>query len=286
MKNPTIKWFAASAIALTVGVYAPEAKAQAFTQDPNASAEVNPSNTTQPGAYVANPQAVTQQSQDFITSTLNQGTQAVSQVNQFIQNFPSNLGQLFQSTLGAFKAPDLGQLITSILNGSTNQTNSGQLAESLENRIGGKGSFSVRNDLSNEAFRSSSLYTSQQATLSKPAQERMMQIMQETQAATNESASLGEESQNLDVTQQILQNVSQQLALSSQVDKNLMNEAQQARVDRAIGNTLTAEIAEETAGANISHRRETSSAAMNAARQGGLMLMPGGFVLGQDRKQQ
>lgn len=267
-------WITAGFVIIAVGIHIPTASAQGVpiqTTPPFIAPQDAKAVPTQPnnGAIVATPQQTNQQSQDFISQTLG-----------FVKDIPQEFGQLLQSAVGSFKAPDLGQLISTFLRGSTSQSDSGKLAESLENKLGGPGSYSIRNDLSNESFRSLSLGSTSEATLSRQAQERATQTMKSTQTATDEIVSLGDESQHLDVTQQILQNIAAQGSQTGKVNKVLVDEAQQARVDRAMNNSLTAQIAEETAGTNISNRRETSAAANSAVRQSGGVTLFGGGTLG------
>lgn len=267
-------WITAGFVVIAIGIHSPSASAQGVpiqTTPPFIAPQDAKAVPTQPnnGAIVATPQQTNQQSQDFISQTLG-----------FVKDIPQEFGQLLQSAVGSFKAPDLGQIISTFLRGSTSQSDSGKLAESLENKLGGSGSYSIRNDLSNESFRSLSLGSTNEATLSRQAQERASQTMKSTQTATDEIVSLGDESQHLDVTQQILQNIAAQGSHTGKVNKVLVDEAQQARVDRAMNNSLTAQIAEETAGTNISNRRETSAAANSAVRQSGSMMLFGGGTLG------
>ncbi|WP_414553069.1 hypothetical protein [Anabaena sp. CCY 0017] len=93
---------------------------------------------------------------------------------------------------------------------------------------------------------------------------------------------MGEESQNLDVTQQILQNLSQQTALNSRVKERMLQESQQARIDRALINTITAQTAKELSAINTADRRKSIAAGNAATQQMGLLIMPGGMTLGAD----
>ncbi|MCC5625432.1 hypothetical protein LC574_30820, partial [Nostoc sp. CHAB 5715] len=139
-------------------------------------------------------------------------------------------------------------------------------------------------DLGKYATRTVATEIANQATLSQAAQSQMAQIKQATQQDTQESVSLGEESQSLDVTQQILQNLSQQTALSSRVNERMLIEAQQARIDRALSNTLTAQTAKELSAINTADRRKSVAAGNAATRQAGLLIMPGGITLGSDKQ--
>ncbi|MGG6262802.1 hypothetical protein ACQ4M3_20530 [Leptolyngbya sp. AN03gr2] len=269
----TKTWITAGAAAVAIGVWTPSAIAQTRPGTPPFVSE----QTGQAGAIVATPQETQQQRQNFVQENLNQGRGIVQQVTDFFQNMP----QMLKNTIGSFQAPDLGQLTQLLLGGSSTQTPGGQVAERIENQTPGKGSYSIRNDQSNEGFRTTGLTTMQTATLSREAQNRASQVMQATEQATNSNKNLGQESQNLDVSQQILQNISRQMSLTGEVTQTLANEAQQGRVDRAVGNVLAAQTAEEAQVSNIADRRETSGAANSAVRQAGGVTLFGGGTLGK-----
>ena len=84
------------------------------------------------------------------------------------------------------------------------------------------------------------------------------------------------------MSQQILQNLSQQTALSAQVQNRLYAEAQQARTDRALGLVLNAQTAKEISAANIASRQSNIASGNIASLQSGMMMMPGGATLGSD----
>ncbi|MCC5631969.1 hypothetical protein LC613_30240 [Nostoc sphaeroides CHAB 2801] len=171
-----------------------------------------------------------------------------------------------------------------IMNGSANNDPGAVLSETLENKTNGQSSYGIREDLGKYATRTVATEIANQATLSQTAQSQMAQIKQATQQDTQESVSLGEESQSLDVTQQILQNLSQQTALSSRVNERMLIEAQQARIDRALSNTLTAQTAKELSAINTADRRKSVAAGNAATQQAGLLIMPGGITLGSDKQ--
>jgi hypothetical protein len=216
---------------------------------------------------------------------------AGQQINEFlgdVQHFMQKdvltpVNTLIQSTLGAFQVPDLAQLWGQIMGGSASRDPGAMLSETLENKTRGGSSYGIREDLSKSAATATATGIANQSILSQAAQTRMAQVRQATQQDTQESTRLGEESQGLDVTQRIMQNLSQQSALNSQVSQRVLQEAQQARVDRAIGNMLSAQTTRELSAITTADRRKTISAGNAASQQGGLMMMPGGVTLGADR---
>ena len=119
------------------------------------------------------------------------------------------------------------------------------------------------------------------STLSQEAQANSRQILEATKQDIQQNIQLGEESQSLDVTQQILQNLSQQTALNAQVNERILQEAQQARTDRAINNVLLSQAAQEISAINTSDRRGSIASGNQASIQAGMLMLPGGGYLGQ-----
>lgn len=214
------------------------------------------------------------------------------QVNEFvgdIQGFVQNelfgsLNELLSSALGAIKIPDLSQVSSQILQASTSQTEGTQLSDLLETKssqLDGKGSYSILSDLDAQAQRSAAIGIADGATLGKEAQNNSLQVLEATRQDTEQNVQLGEESQHLDVTQQILQNLSQQAALSSQVQMRTLQEAQHARTDRAINNVLLSQAAKELSAISTSDRRGSTASGNQASYQAGMLMLPGGGYLGQ-----
>lgn len=128
-----------------------------------------------------------------------------------------------------------------------------------------------------------------EATLSEEAREQLSSTAAAVEADLNtirqlyeQSEQLGQESQNLDVSQQILQNISQQLALaaeqtslSAQQQGTLVQQNQQAQVDRALNNLVTAQQAQELSEQNTARRREQASTAAFSTAQLGLIRPAG-----------
>jgi hypothetical protein len=220
----------------------------------------------------------------FVADTSNQINDFVGDVNKFVQNDLINpVNNLINSTIGAFQIPDISTLVNQIIGGSASKSPGALLSEILENKTNGQSSYSIREDISKDATRNVATTIANQSTLNKSAQTKMAQIKQATQQDTQEIIRLGQESQNLDVTQQILQNLSQQTALNSQINERMLQEAQQARIDRAMSNTLTAQTAQELAAINTADRRKNIAAGNAVTQQSALLMMPGGVTLGSEK---
>lgn len=203
-----------------------------------------------------------------------------SGIADFFTNISGAVSAALSDAIGDFGVPDLASVLEQLENTPTSSDEGAKLSETLENRQSGNGSFAIRSDLANQASRRTALAVMNAATLGKDAQQLMVQQAQIAQRAIEENARLAEESQNLDVTQQIMQNLSRQSALEARVNQQLLQEALQARVDRSISNTLSAQIAEEVSAANLADRRQEIGSANMSIQHTGLISLPGGYYLG------
>jgi len=219
----------------------------------------------------------------FVENTENQINNFIGDVKNFVQDdLFSPITNLINSTIGAFQIPDISKLWNQIIGGSAIQDPGAIWSEILENKTNGQSSYGIREDIGKDTTRNVVTEIANQTTLSQTAQTQMAQIQQANQQNTQKIISLGEESQTLDVTQQILQNLSQQTALNSQINQRIFQETQQARIDRALNNTLIAQTAKELAAINTADRRKSIATGNAMTQQAGLLMMPGGITLGKD----
>jgi hypothetical protein len=238
-------------------------------------AATQPSNTSNNNAVNGN--------SILVENTENQINNFIGDVTNFVQqDLFSPITDLINSTIGAFQIPDISQLWNQILSGSVNQSPGAILSEILENKTNGQSSYGIREDMGKNTTRNVVNEIANQTTLGETAQTQMAQIKAATRQDTQTIINLGEESQTLDVTQQILQNLSQQTALNGQINERIFQEAQQARIDRALNNTLITQTAKELAAINTADRRKSIAAGNAMSQQAGLLMMPGGVTLGND----
>ncbi|NER31487.1 MAG: hypothetical protein F6J89_28695, partial [Symploca sp. SIO1C4] len=158
------------------------------------------------------------------------------------------------------------------------QRSGSELSGVLENKPGG--SYSIQEDLAEKNRQDTATQVASEATLSPQAQTTLKKTAKAVEANVIETVQLGEESQNLDVTQQIMQNLSRQEALNSQRQGTIIQQNQQAQLDRALANILNAQQAEELSERNTAQRRESAAAGRASTTQAGLLQMPGGMTLG------
>lgn len=203
----------------------------------------------------------------------------IKDVRSFVQgDLFGGITQLLQNAVGAVQIPDIGQVVSQIMKGSLPEDAS--FATKLENNV--SNSYAIRQDAAQMSERVGALQVAQTQTLSKTAQDKSKATIDYSAASATESEQMARDSQNTDTSQQILQNISNQLKNSADIANLQMLEASQARQDRALQLTLNAQAARELNAANIRERQSAISSGNAATAQSGLLTMPGGAVLGQD----
>lgn len=202
----------------------------------------------------------------------------IDDVRSFVRgDFFGNIKQLVQNSIGSVDIPDLGEVVSSIMKGSL--TSDGITSNRLENNL--PNSYAIRQDLANQSERVGAVEVSQSKTLSKNAQQQSFETLELSANSEIESTQMSDDSQNTDTSQQILQNISQQLKNNATIGNLQYREASQARQDRALGLNLTAQVAQELNAANTKERQSAIATGNRAVSQGSLLMMPGGSVLGQ-----
>lgn len=202
----------------------------------------------------------------------------IKDVRSFVQgDLFGGITQLVQNAVGAVQIPDIGQVVSQIMKGSLPEDAS--FATKLENNV--SNSYAIRQDAAQMSERVGALQVAQTQTLSKTAQDKSKATIDYSAASATESEQMARDSQNTDTSQQILQNISNQLKNSADIANLQLLEASQARQDRALQLTLTAQAARELNTANIRERQSAISSGNAATAQSGLLTMPGGAVLGE-----
>jgi hypothetical protein len=202
----------------------------------------------------------------------------IDDVRSFVRgDFFGNIKQLLQNSIGSVDIPDLGQVVSEIMKGSLPQD--GVISNRLENNL--PNSYAIRQDLANQSERVGAVEVAQSKTMSKNAQQESLNTLELSTNSEVESSQMSDDSQNSDTSQQILQNISQQLKNNTTISNLLLQEANQARQDKALGLTLTAQAATELNAANTRERQSAIATGNRAVSQGSLLMMPGGAVLGE-----
>jgi hypothetical protein len=220
-----------------------------------------------------------------ISQTATSNNNLPKQIQGFINDVRSffrgdlfgNITQLVQSTIGGAEVPDLGEVVSQIMTGSFPED--GVTSSKFENNL--TNSYAIRLDLANQSERVGAIEVAQAKTLSKDAQQKSKSTLEQSANSELESSQMSDDSQNTDTSQQILQNISKQLKNNATIGNLQLQEASQARQDRALGLTLTAQAAQELNAANTRERQSAIATGNTAVSQGSLLVMPGGSVLGQ-----
>lgn len=192
-------------------------------------------------------------------------------LNDFLGGLEDTVGDFVNS-----KIPDIGKIIDIVFNSEVGEGEtdlpSRQQSETLE---GNPDSYAISESETDAVVREVLVETVSSTTLNESAQSNLKQTAVQVQKSVSESVDLGQDSQSRDVTQQILQNLSQQESISATRQGIIVQQNQQAQVDRAISNMLNAQQAEELAGINAAKRREDIGTANLTVRQWGLIRLPG-----------
>ena len=201
-------------------------------------------------------------------------------IDTIFGNLPDSIVGFFgglEETVDDFvrsRIPDIGKIIDLVFNRDLSEADlpSRQQSETLE---GTPDSYAISESETDAIVREILVETVESSSLNESAQSTLKQTAVLVQKTVDESVNLGEDSQNRDVTQQILQNLSQQEAISATRQGVIIQQNQQARVDRAISNILNAQQAEELAAINAAKRREEIGTTNLPVRQWGLLRLPG-----------
>ena len=170
--------------------------------------------------------------------------------------------------------PDIDKIIEIVSNSGSDEIDLPSKTQS-ENLEGNPGSYTIAESESDAIVREILVETVKSNTFDESAQTKLKEIAVFVEKTVDESVDLGENSQNRDVTQQILQNISQQEAISATTQGIIAQQNQQAQIDRAINNMLSAQQAEELSAMNAAKRREELGTTNLTVRQWGLIRLPG-----------
>lgn len=202
----------------------------------------------------------------------------INDINSFVRgNLFGSVSQFVKNALGPVEVPDLGQVVTQIMTNSLPED--AATGTKFENNL--TNSYAIRLDLANQSERVGAIEVAQTKTLSHAAQKKSKEILEQSANSALESTQMSDNSQHSDTSQQILQNISVQLKNNTNIAHLQLQEASQARQDRALGMTLIAQTAQELNAANTGERQTKIATANSAVSQSTLLTMPGSAVLGQ-----
>lgn len=251
---------------LIVGSLPGAAQAQDASQTQNNQQQETANETTSKQSDSSSLQEITEQVNGLIRD-----------VRGFVeQDVFGSFNQILKTALGSLKIPDLGDIVKDIMKANT-LPNEGKIANQLENNL--PNSYAIREDIANVAERTAAIGVAQGSALSKQAQEKSKQTLQASASAQEESGAMASNSEATDTSQQILRNISVQLKANAEIADLQMQEAQQARIDRALSLSMEAQAAKELSETNTRERQQSITERNGTALYSGLISMPGGAIL-------
>ncbi len=191
--------------------------------------------------------------------------------------FNSFFDDLIDTLTGGFNLAgvvDLWRVFVSIMQSETPEE--AALSSSAENNL--EESYANREDYARQMERMGVLVTVEENTLGTDAQQKTVDSCNFTNEATQVIYDLGEESQELDTSQQILQNISAQLAQEATISNLLKEEITLIRQENALQTVLASQAAQQLHEWNLSQRRENISSRNLTVVNGALIVMPGSTV--------
>lgn len=147
--------------------------------------------------------------------------------------------------------------------------------ELLGAKTGGSGSVVIKDDLRTLYQISLAKETADASAFSDLAQEKLKKKSEVATSALKGSSELAQDSEEQDVTQNIMRNVSTQMWRLQQTNSILALNAQTEQRDDAIANTLMAESLRELNGERVAKNRELSSAYSAVITRGAQFTLPG-----------
>jgi len=179
-------------------------------------------------------------------------------------------GSVGDGSVGAMGIPDPNVVIANIEDRQTSPTD-----ELLGTKQGGDGSPVIKDDTGYTFDIELARETANASALGEDAQEKLQANGELATAALESSQQLAQDSENQDVSQNILRNLSAQTAASQQTDTLLALDAQARARDDAIRNRLNANALAQLQRERAAQRQTDASAFSSALTQGGQFFLPG-----------
>ncbi len=206
-------------------------------------------------------------------------------LGDFFGNLPNQAESIISGVLGDLGITDNKAATEAIqTNPASNSPEATALAQALEIAVPGQGAFAVRQDTANKVQRDTAVGLANTSALSQGAQRQLAQRGQQAEEQVLAAVQRAESAQTKDVSQQILQDSAAVQGVIAQIGGEQLKEAQQARVDRAIGNLLSAQQARELQVMTTTQRRQGIATGNSAIQATGLFALPGGFYLGSPKE--
>lgn len=221
---------------------------------------------------------------DNITSTFN----SLFDLNRLFDLFSLDLPDIFSGALGGLSGSGSS-------GGSTVQIQTGALGlpdpkiieqqiqnaapsafeEATGSKTGGSGSPVIKDDLVTLFETDMTDEIAAQTALTEDGQQKLRENAEAANSALETSTELASDSEGQDVSQNILRNISAQLAAQQQTGTLDTIDAQLRARDDALRNKMLVDAVRELQGDRLQDRRQDASAYSDAITQGGQLILPG-----------
>lgn len=221
---------------------------------------------------------------DNITSTIG----SIFDINRLFDLFSLDLPDIFSGALGGLSGGGSG-------GGSTVQIQTGALGlpdpkvieQQIQNatpsafeeatgaKTGGRGSPVIKDDLVTLFEADMTDEIAAQTALTEDGQQKLRENAEAANSALETSTELAADSEGQDVSQNILRNISAQLAAQQQTGTLDTIDTQLRARDDALRNKMLVDAVRELQGDRLQDRRQDASAYSDAITQGGQLILPG-----------
>jgi|GEM_PF-5573162 len=135
--------------------------------------------------------------------------------------------------------------------------------------------YTGKDELYQEYLRQLTQEYSENTALSLEGQSKLQAKVDSANASAAQSMTIAEDSSNQDVSQNLMRNVSNQMAIQQQIDAMAMSEMQDAKVDRSLALQLESENLIEASKANLRSKRASSGVNSISQSSAFLVTIPG-----------
>jgi hypothetical protein len=182
-------------------------------------------------------------------------------------------GNTVEIQTGALGLPDAKQIEAEI-----NNARPSAFEEIAGSKTGGEGSPVIKLDLVTQFERNLTDEVADQTALTEEGQQKLRENAEAATAALEGSQQLAADSESQDVSQNILRNISGQLALQQQTGTLTTVDNQLRARDDALRNKMLVDAVRELQGDRIQDRREDAAAYSDAITQGAQIILPGAGI--------
>ncbi len=225
-------------------------------------------------------------------SSLQQLFSSIFDLDRLFDRLNLDLFDIFEDPLGGIANPggDDGANTVEISTGALGLPDPKQFEQELETvqtsafeevaatQTGGDGSPVIKRDLVTQFERSMTDEVADQTALTEEGQQKLRDNAEAAKIALETSQQLAADSEEQDVSQNILRNLSAQIAAQQQTNSlNTIGQQLQVR-DDALRNKMLVDAVRELQGERIQDRRETAAAYSDSIVQGGQIILPGAGI--------